>query len=430
MTDPSAALVQATELEALRDRIAASETDYLADLAALVNIDCGSYTKAGVDEVGDRVAASLESLGARVARHSHETLGETIVGTLDGPLGGPRLLLIGHMDTVFDPGTAAARPFRIEGGRAYGPGVTDMKSGLLAGLYAIKAISAWSSSPSSSAALPFGRLTFVANPDEEIGSPSSTPIIRSLATDADVCLVLECARANGDIVSSRKGIVDARVTVHGRAAHAGVEPEKGRSAILAAAHLTTAFHDLNGRWDGVTCNVGVIAGGTRPNVVPEAARLEVDVRAVRGEDLDSAIAAIHDLIAKPAVPDVTIEMDVMATWRPMEKLARSGRLVELATDVAASLGFGLRDAATGGASDANTTAGMGVPSLDGLGPIGGNDHSPAEYLEVDSIVPRTTLLAGLILAIARDPIVRSWREGPPSGSGPDGGAKGGPEAGR
>ena len=139
------------------------------------------------------------------------------------------MLLIGHMDTVFDPGTAAERPFRIDDGVAHGPGVTDMKSGLLAGLYALKAIIG------ELGGLPFERLTFIANPDEEIGSPSSRAHIRAAAADADACLVLECARANGDIVSARKGILDTRLTVHGRAAHAGVEPEKGRSAILEAA---------------------------------------------------------------------------------------------------------------------------------------------------------------------------------------------------
>ena len=134
------------------------------------------------------------------------------------------MLLIGHMDTVFDPGTAAARPFRIDEGTAHGPGVTDMKSGLLAGLYSLRAILA------EVGELPFERLTFIANPDEEIGSPSSRDHIVAAATDVDACLVLECARSNGDIVSARKGILDTRLTVHGRAAHAGVEPEKGRSA--------------------------------------------------------------------------------------------------------------------------------------------------------------------------------------------------------
>jgi len=402
---PPAAGVTADDLTAIEASLQADETAYLADLERLVNIDCGSYTPAGVDEVGRFVAGFLADLGATVEVRPDPTgrLGATVIGTLSGPASpGARLLLIGHMDTVFDPGTVAERPFAIAGGLATGPGVTDMKSGLLAGLYAIRALIRRGS-------LPFERLTFVANPDEEIGSPTSTPHIIELAATADACLVLECARANGDIVSSRKGILDTRIQVRGRAAHAGVEPEKGRSAILAAADLVGRLHALNGRWDGVTVNVGVIAGGTRPNVVPERCTLEVDVRAVRREDLETAEAAISELLRGLAVPDTTAELEPMAHWWPMEKLERSGRLVDHAVALADRLGFSVRDTATGGASDANTTAGLGVPSLDGLGPIGGNDHSPVEYLEVASIVPRTTLVAGLVLAISRDPAIAAWR---------------------
>jgi glutamate carboxypeptidase len=304
---------------------------------------------------------------------------------------------------VFDAGTAAERPFRIDDGIARGPGVTDMKAGLLAGLYALKALTG------AGGELQFERITLVANPDEEIGSPTSTPHIAELAAAVDVCLVLECARANGDIVSSRKGILDARITVEGRAAHAGVEPEKGRSAIHAAADLVTRLHALNERWPGVTVNVGVIRGGTRPNVVAERCSLEVDVRAVRREDLETAEAEIVALLGDLVVPDTTAALAPMARWWPMEKLERSGRLVDHAQAIARRLGFEVRDASTGGASDANTTAGLGVPSLDGLGPIGGGDHSPAEYLELASVVPRTALLAGLILAIGRDPLVPAWR---------------------
>jgi glutamate carboxypeptidase len=318
---------------------------------------------------------------------------------------GPRLLLIGHLDTVFDEGTAAERPFHIEGGKAFGPGVTDMKSGLLAGLYAIQAVR------DELGGLPLERLVFVANPDEEIGSPSSSPHIRALAADADACLVLECARANGDIVSARKGILDLRLTVHGRAAHAGVEPEKGRNAIVEAARLVRELQALNGRWDGVTVNPGVISGGTRPNVVPERCTLEVDIRAVARDDLEAAEAAIRELAAATIVPDTRVDVEEMGRHWPMEKLARSGRLVEHVQAVAKRLGFDVHDTLTGGASDANTTAGLGVPTIDGLGPIGGNDHSPAEYLDVDSIVPRTTLLAGLLVAIARDQVVAGWRKG-------------------
>src|SRR5262249_25606450 len=157
--------------------------------------------------------------------------------------------------------------------------------------------------------------------------------------DSEVCLVLECARANGDIVSSRKGIVHARVTLHGRAAHAGVEPEKGRSAIVAAADLVTRLHALNGRWDGVTVNVGVIQGGTRPNVVAERCALEVDLRGVRRADLEAADAEVHGLLGRLAVPDVTATTEEMSRWWPMEKLERSGRLVDHAQALAGRLGF-------------------------------------------------------------------------------------------
>ena len=397
------------ELEALRTSIALDLPAYLADLERLVNIDCGSYTPEGVDEVGRWTASFLGQLGAEIEVRPDPSgrYGKTIVATFHGKADGPRVLLIGHMDTVFDPGTVDARPFRIDDGVAYGPGVTDMKSGLLAGLYALKSIIA------EFDGLPFERLTFIANPDEEVGSPSSRDHIKAAAADVDACLVLECARANGDIVSARKGILDTRLTVNGRAAHAGVEPEKGRSAILEAARLVRDLHALNGRWPGVTVNVGKIAGGTRPNVVAERCDLEVDVRATTAEGLAEVEAAINELSTTSEVPDTTVDIDVRVSWLPMEKLARSGRLVDQAKVIAEHLGFTVDDTATGGASDANTTSGMGVPSLDGLGPIGGNDHSPAEYLEVESIVPRTTLLAGLLLAIARDPEVLAWRADDP-----------------
>jgi glutamate carboxypeptidase len=401
----------ATELDALRAAIAADLPAYLEDLAELVNIDCGSYTPAGVDQVGRWVAAFLTELGAAVETRPDPDgrYGSTVVGTFDGQAGGARAILIGHMDTVFDPGTVAERPFRIDDDVAYGPGVTDMKSGLLAGLYAIKAIVA------ERGGVPFERLVFVANPDEEIGSVSSTPHIQALAADMDVALVLECARANGDIVSARKGIADLRITVHGRAAHAGVEPEKGRSAILEAARIVENLHALNGRWPGVTVNVGVIGGGTRFNVVPERCSLDIDIRATARDALVAADEEVRRIAAATEIPDTTVDIEELNRWWPMERLERSERLVDHAQAVAASLGFEVADASTGGASDANTTSGMGIPSLDGLGPIGGNDHAPGEYLEVDSIVPRTTMLAGLLLAIAADPEILAWREGRPAG---------------
>ena len=374
--------------------VAASRPRYLAELEQLVNVDCGSYTPEGVNRVASFVADALTVLGSAVERTPHRPederpqLGDLVVGRLEGE--GPRLLLIGHMDTVFDPGTAAERPYRSDGQRAFGPGVTDMKGGLLAGLHAIAALHEAGVRPS---------VTFVANPDEEIGSPFSTPVIRQLAARHDAVLVLECARANGDVVSARKGIADYHVTIGGRAAHAGVEPEKGRSAILEAAHLVLALHELNGRWPTVTVNAGVIRGGTRPNVVAERCELQVDLRAATVEAFDAAAAEIERIASSPTVPDVRTELRRTAGHPPMEKSEASARLVSLAAAIAGELGFELRDAATGGASDANTTAALGVPTLDGLGPVGGDDHSADEWLDLESVVPRTTLLAMLVARV-------------------------------
>ena len=402
--EPASGLVPGPELAALHAACERLLPAYLADLEHLVNIDCGSYTKAGVEEVAAWIAGRLRALGADVAVHEHATLGPTVAGTFAGAeREGPTLLCIGHMDTVFDPGTAAARPYTLRDGIATGPGVTDMKSGLLAGLYAIAALR------EVTGGLPLGRLVFVANPDEEIGSPASTPHIVRLAAGADAAFVLECARMNGDIVSERKGNLGLAVTVHGRAAHAGIEPDKGRNAILEAARMTIDLQALNGRWPGVTVNVGVVHGGTRPNVIADRCVLEVDCRAFGRAELEAAEAAIRAVCVPALVPDLAVDIEETGRHWPMQKLERSGRLVDHAVALAAGLGFELHDATTGGASDANTTAGLGVPTIDGLGPIGGFDHSPDEYLEVGSVVPRTALLAGLIAAVGRDPEIGTWR---------------------
>jgi glutamate carboxypeptidase len=377
--------------ERLREAVSARLPRFLAELETLVNIDCGSYTAAGVNRVADAMAASLAGLGAEVQRLPHQPagdepqLGDLVIAHLAGD--GPRLLLIGHMDTVFDAGTAGQRPYRVEGERAKGPGASDMKGGLLAGLHALAALQATGARPN---------VTFVANPDEEIGSIFSTSHIRSLAAEHDAALVLECARANGDIVSARKGIADLEITFHGRAAHAGVEPEKGRSAILAAARQVTRLHELNGRWPSVTVNAGVIAGGTRPNVVAERCSVQLDLRAASLDEFEQAHAEVERLIGEPAVADVSAELRRMAYHPPMERTPASGRLAELAIVIAGELGFELHDTATGGASDANTTSNAGLPTLDGLGPIGGDDHSVDEWLDLSSVVPRTTLLAALM----------------------------------
>jgi glutamate carboxypeptidase len=339
-------------------------------------------------------AERFRSTGWDVERRAHEPsagegkLGDVVIGRLSGE-GGPRLLLIGHTDTVFVEGTASERPFQMKNGKAFGPGVSDMKGGLLAGFFAVEALQELGS-------LPFGSITYVCNPDEEIGSPFSGPLIRNLAADADVSFVLEAARENGDIVSARKGVSDARIEVAGRAAHAGVEPERGRSAVLEAAHKILALHALNGRWPGVTVNVGVVEGGTRPNVVAERCILAVDIRGPDEHSLQAGEAEVRRIAEEVSVEGTSSTLTLVGWHRPMEKTEATERLVRVARDIAGALGFELRDAATGGASDANTTAAAGVPTLDGLGPVGGREHSPEEWLDLESVVPRVSLLAGLV----------------------------------
>jgi glutamate carboxypeptidase len=368
--------------------------DFVAALEEMVNVDCGSYSPAGVNRIADLCEARFHAGGWAVERRRHvpadgeAQLGDLVIGTLEGS-GGRRILLIGHMDTVFDDGTAVERPFSVEGSIARGPGVSDMKAGLLTGFFATEVLRAAGHGS-------FGRITYVCNPDEEIGSPFSGPIIRDLAPAHDVALVLEGARENGDIVSSRKGITDYEITFRGRAAHAGVEPERGRNAVLAAAHATVALHELNDRWPGVTVNVGVARGGTRTNVVPDRCLLQIDLRSPELATLEEAEREVERIVRRETVPDVAVDVVAQGWHRPMEKREGAQELVDAATAVAAELGFELRDAATGGASDANTTSAAGTPTIDGLGPIGGDDHGPAEWIDLDSVVPRIALLAGII----------------------------------
>jgi glutamate carboxypeptidase len=221
------------------------------------------------------------------------------------------------------------------------------------------------------------------------------------ARAADAVLVLEAARENGDLVSSRKGVTTVRIDIVGRAAHAGVEPERGRNAVLEAARKIDALHALNGRGVGTTVNVGVVHGGTRSNVVAEHAVLDVDVRATTEAALFDVETEVERIGTVCEIEGVTSTVDLFKEVRPMERTEGTERLFLTARDVARELGFALDEAATGGASDANTTSALGVPTLDGLGPIGGDDHSDREWIDLASIVPRTALLAGLLARIPR-----------------------------
>jgi glutamate carboxypeptidase len=224
--------------------------------------------------------------------------------------------------------------------------------------------------------------------------------VQRIAQDADTALCLECARANGDIVVARKGCVDLVVEIEGRAAHAGIEPEKGINAALDAAQTTVALQALNGRWPGVTVNVGVLRAGTRPNVVAPDARLEVDVRATTLATFDDAVAEVERVAGTPYVDGIRKQVRRVSLHPPMERTPAGDALAATALGLAARLGIATAPCTTGGAADANTTSAMGVPTLDGLGPVGGDDHAPTEWLDLASVVPRVTLLAALVLELS------------------------------
>ncbi len=367
--------------------------NYMADLRTLVELDCGTHNKAGVDRAGAIIAALLEASGCQVERIPLDTYGDCVVGRLRGR-GRLRLMLLGHLDTVYPDGTAAQRPLRIEGDRAYGPGVSDMKSGLLTGVYALRALQAAGFDD-------FAEIVFFCNSEEEVGSPASRHLYAPLAAQADAVLVLESARADGRIVTQRKGGGTIHALVTGRAAHAGVEPEKGTSAVLEMAHLIVAAHRLNGVRPGVTVNVGVVQGGVRSNVVADRAEAEIDVRIVQAEDEAAVWAGLQREAAHPTVPGTRVILSSHGFTAPMPRSPAIAFLAGLAQAEAERLGFTIGEASTGGMSDANFCAASGTPVLDGLGPVGGAGHSPDEYLEVGSIVPRTALLGGLIARAAQ-----------------------------
>ncbi|MEV6196291.1 M20 family metallopeptidase [Streptomyces sp. NPDC051920] len=374
---------------------------YLADLSELVAIDSGSYSPEGVNQVADWVQDRLDRLGFTVERvqlpSAHgRPVGDALIARKQGRLpearGGRRILLAAHMDTVFDDGTAAERPFRLEGLIAHGPGVSDDKGGLLAGLLALEILG-------EQGVEEYAEIVFLATPDEEIGSPSSRKISEHAARGAHYGLGLECARENGDLVIARKGVADFRLTVTGRAAHAGIEPERGANAALAAAHLVVTLQALNGRWDDVTVNVGVVRAGTRANIVCPTAELLVEVRAATSVDVRRVRAAIQEAADRPEVPGTTITLEQLDLCPPMEDTPGSRRMLAAAQAAAASLGFALGATTTGGVGDANLIAGTGVPVLDGLGPVGGSDHTPQEWLDTASVPQRVALLAALIASL-------------------------------
>jgi glutamate carboxypeptidase len=367
---------------------------FLDDLKAIVNIDSGTYTKAGVDRVGAYLQERFHASGFSTHFDKQQQYGDHLVATHSGNNpDGPRILLIGHMDTVFAEGAAQERPFTLgerNGMRiATGPGVLDMKSGLLIGMYGLHLLIQTQQAN-------YRSVTCIWNSDEEIGSPSSKPLIQEVARRSDAVIVLEPGRAIDSVVSSRRGSGQYRIEVHGVAAHAGVEPQNGRNAIHELAYKVLAAQAINGTISGVTLSVGIIRGGERTNVVPDFAYCEMDVRVSDQKGLQALEAALQKVAAKTHIDGTRTVLSGGMNSMPFERSKRNEPLVECVRAVGAELGLKIRDLGSGGASDANNTSAVGIPTIDGLGAGGGLAHNPGEYVELDYMPTRIALLAGLV----------------------------------
>jgi glutamate carboxypeptidase len=372
---------------------------YLDDLKTIVNIDSGTYTKPGIDRVGAYLQERFQNFGFSTHVDQQEQFGNHLVATHSGSAAeGPHILLIGHIDTVFPAGEVQKRPFTISqqnGGRiATGPGVLDMKSGVLIGMYGLHLLIA-------SQQAHYQRVTFVCNSDEEIGSPSSKPLIQEIAQKADAVIVLEPGRAKSTVVSSRRGSGQYRVEVHGVSAHAGVEPQRGRNAILELSYQVQKMQALNGTVPGTTLSVGIIHGGERTNVVPDYAYFDMDVRASDKAGIKAIEAAMHKITREHALQDTKITLTGSMLSLPFERNKRNAHLVQLVKEAGNELGLKIGDVGSGGASDANNTAAVGIPTIDGLGAGGGLAHNPGEFIELDYLPIRIALLSGLVQRIKK-----------------------------
>jgi len=366
---------------------AAQQTWLLATLRELVHIESPSDDKPSVDTAAAYVAALASTLGARVKLHKQKTFGN-ILELRFGPARSRHkpILLLGHLDTVWSLGTLRTMPWRQRDGRLFGPGVLDMKAGIAMALAAIRALGRALTRP----------VILLLNSEEEVGSPVSRPITERLALASAAVLVLEPAQGLA-CKTSRKGIADYRLHVTGVAAHSGVDFERGHSAILELAHLlqtVAAFTDLR---RGLTVNPGVISGGTRSNVVAQHAYADIDVRIRRSSDAKRVDKMFRTL--RCSDPAYTLTVTGGLNRPPMERKPGTVALYKQARKLATQLGFSLPEAATGGGSDGNFTAALGVPTLDGLGAVGEGAHAAHESILIEHLVPRTALLAALLTSL-------------------------------
>jgi glutamate carboxypeptidase len=379
-------------LRALLDYCRARRDDILEDLQRAVEIESPTFSKPGVDRLASFFAVRFRRLGGKVRVLPHPTAGSAVWGKFWGrrsKASRKPLLLLGHLDTVWDIGTLPRMPFRVHGGRAYGPGILDMKSGMVCGLWAIRALRKLKIVPSAP-------VRFFLNSDEEAASNAFRRELLAQARTARAVLVLEPAAAGGALKTFRKGVGEFRITVHGRSAHAGIDPSAGINAVTELARQLLRIERFARPRQGLTVTVGTIEGGTRANVVPERASARIDVRITRAADRATMERRMRSL--KPIHPGARLVVEGGIHRPPMER-AMTRALFHQARAVGRTLGINLEEASTGGGSDGNLTAALGIPTLDGLGRVGDGAHAAHEHILIRELPRRAALLAALIATL-------------------------------
>jgi glutamate carboxypeptidase len=358
----------------------------------LVEVESPSDNKQAVDRLGELLAGRFEALGGHAKFHRNPNFGDHLQVDFSGKASGKPLLLLGHLDTVYPLGTLATMPCRISGQKLSGPGSFDMKSGIAIMLHAIEALRNWHGDQ-----LP-RPVTVLLVSDEEVGSDSSRHITENLAKKSQAVLVLEPSYGpKGAVKTARKGVGEYLLKVTGKAAHSGLDFEKGESAIVELARQiieVSKFVDLK---RGITLNAGTVQGGTRSNVIPAEASAVLDMRVARAKDAAVIDRKLRSL--KPFNRKCKLQITGGVNRPPMERTPAVAALYQKACEIAKQLGWKLDEAAVGGGSDGNFTAGLGIPTLDGLGGVGDGAHASHESISISELPRRTALLAGLIEAL-------------------------------
>jgi glutamate carboxypeptidase len=373
------------------------ERDWLLEtIETLVRLESPTTDKAAVDRCGSELASRIEAVGGRVTRLSRPDRGDHLLAEFPSALlgaggcGASQILLLGHFDTVWPVGQLERMPLVRSDGRLHGPGVFDMKAGIAIAMLAVRALLETGTTLSR-------RVVMLWTTDEEIGSESSRHAIEDEARRSEAVLVLEPSLPGGAVKTSRKGCGSYRLLVRGVAAHAGIEPQKGASAVHELAHQILRVDGLQDLGRGISVNVVLVSGGLRSNVIPDEARATVDVRvptAAAAAEIDAAFRAL-----RPIDERTTIEATGGFDRPPLERTEHVARLYKEACGVASELGQALAEGGTGGGSDGNFTAALGVPTLDGLGAVGDGAHALHEHVDIETLPDRAALVAGLITRI-------------------------------